>query len=259
MTPVADSRFVGTAALVTGGGRGLGRAVALALAQRGCAVTVFARTASEVQQTAEELRRVGPFGDFVVGDITVVQDVEHAVERAVSATGRLDVLINAAGGFVTAPSMAGDLSAFRDMLEQNLVGAYIACAAAGRRMRETGGGRIVNFGSLLSFTAFPERAGYAASKAGVVQMTRVLGVEWAPFKIAVNCIVPGMIAIETPHPMIEQGRLDERQLLARIPAGRRGSPQDIVGPVLFLASRDADYMIGQSLVVDGGWLSYGYV
>jgi NAD(P)-dependent dehydrogenase (short-subunit alcohol dehydrogenase family) len=259
MTP-SDERFIGMSALVTGGGRGLGKAVALALAARGCAVTVFARTAAEVEGVGEELKATSGFGQAVVGDITRQGDVEEAVERAAAARdGRLDILINAAGGFVTSPSLQGDVTAMRDMLEKNLIGAYAACAAAGRRMKPFGEGRIVNFGSLLSFTAFPERAAYAASKAGLLQMTRVLGVEWAPFGIAVNCIVPGMIQIETPHPLMTNGSMREDQLLRRIPAGRRGRPQDIVGPVLFLASRDAAYMAGQSVVVDGGWLSYGYL
>jgi 2-deoxy-D-gluconate 3-dehydrogenase len=256
---VLDQRFEGTAALVTGGGRGLGRAVALALAQRGCAVTVFARTAAEVLSAAEAARELCGFGEAVVGDISVVDDVERAVAQAVIPTGRIDILINAAGGFVTSPSIDGDIDAFRHMQEKNLIGPYSACVAAARRMRQTGGGRIVNFGSLVSFTGFPERAAYAASKAGLVQMTRILGIEWAAFNIGVNCIVPGMIAIESPHPLIREGSLKEDQLIARIPAGRRGRPDDIVGPVLFLASRDAAYMVGQSLIVDGGWLSYGYV
>ena len=256
----ADNRFVGTTALVTGGGRGLGKAIALALAARGCTVTIFARTAEQVAATTAEIRALRGAGDGVVGDITRSEDVEAAVARAAAAgEGRLDILINAAGGFVTGKALDGDLSAMRLMLETNLVGAYGACVAAARHMKQTGGGRIVNFGSLLSFTAFPERAAYGASKAGLVQMTRVLGVEWAADGVAVNCIVPGMIQIETPHPLIAQGQLNEERLLARIPAGRRGRPEDIVGPVLFLASKDAAYMVGQSLVIDGGWLSYGYI
>ena len=258
MTP-RDDRFAGTSALVTGGGRGLGKAVALALAAKACSVTIFARTEAEVAATQAELRSIGGSGEGVVGDITLSDDVERAVEQAAAGSGRIDILINAAGGFVTSPSIEGDSSIMRDMLETNLVGAYSACAAAARRMKKSGGGRIVNFGSLLSFTAFPERAAYAASKAGLVQITRVLGIEWAPYGIAVNCIVPGMIQIETPHPLMTQGRMAESQLLARIPAGRRGRPEDIVGPVLFLASQDAAYMVGQSLVIDGGWLSYGYI
>lgn len=247
-------------ALVTGGGRGLGRAVSLALAARRCAVTVLARTAAEVGAVEVEMRAIAGSGEGVVGDVTRADDFERAIERAAAPTGRIDILINAAGGFVTGPSFDGDLAAMREMLEQNLVGAYAVCAAVGRRMKaDGGGGRIVNFGSLLSFTAFPERAAYAASKAALVQMTRVLGVEWAPHGIAVNCIVPGMIQIETPHPLLAAGRMREDQLLARIPAGRRGRPEDIVGPVLFLASRDAGYMVGQTLVIDGGWLSYGYL
>jgi NAD(P)-dependent dehydrogenase (short-subunit alcohol dehydrogenase family) len=233
--------------------------VALALAQRGCATSIFARTASELKAVAEEANATGGDCRVIVGDITIEADVERAVALAAGDAGRLDILINAAGGFVAEPSIDASPSTMRQMLEKNLVGAYSVCIMAARRMREAGGGRIVNFGSLLSFTAFPDRAAYAASKAGLVQMTRVLGVEWAPFKVAVNCIIPGMIAIETPHPVVQSGRLTEEQLLARIPAGRRGRPEDIVGAVLFLASHEADYMVGQSLIIDGGWLSYGYI
>jgi 2-deoxy-D-gluconate 3-dehydrogenase len=250
--------FSGKSALVTGGGRGIGRAIALALAERGCAVTLFARTESELAATAASIRERGGQADYEVGDIADPAALEHAADLA-AGRGALDVLINAAGGFVTSPSICGDLDAWNEMLSKNLVGPYAACVAAARRMRDTGGGRIVNFGSLLSFTAFPERAAYAASKAGVVQMTRVLGVEWARSGVIVNCIVPGMIAIETPHPLVVSGEVSDDAFLKRIPAGRRGAPADLVGPALFLASDEARYVVGQTLVVDGGWLSYGYI
>jgi NAD(P)-dependent dehydrogenase (short-subunit alcohol dehydrogenase family) len=252
-------RFIGKAALVTGGGRGLGAAIATALAAEGARVGVFARSGEQVEAVAQAIQTAGGTGLAVAGDVRKEVDIHRCIRLLVDHFGPIDILVNCAGVFRMSPSIDADLNELRELLETNLIGTFAMCQAVGQSMLARGSGKIVNFASLLSFIAFPERASYAASKGGVLQLTRVLGVEWASRGVNVNAIAPGMVRIETPHPAIESGVLTEEQITRRIPAARRGKPTDIVGPTLFLLSSDADYIFGQTLVVDGGWLSYGYL
>lgn len=252
-------RFDGQVALVTGGGRGIGRAIALALVAEGAAVAVFSRTTQQLESVVREIEQGGGRAIQVAGDVREVTAVEQAVEQTCATFGCVDVLINCAGVFHLGPSEVGSLEDWQTIIDTNLTGTYLFCQAVGRHMLAAGRGKIVNFGSLLSFVAFPERAAYAASKGGVLQLTRVLGVEWIKRGVNVNAVCPGMIKVETPHQLIARRELREEQFKARIPAGRVGAPRDVVGPTLFLASSDADYVAGQTVVVDGGWLAYGYL
>ncbi|HEY2061283.1 MAG TPA: SDR family oxidoreductase [Amycolatopsis sp.] len=241
--------------VVTGGGRGIGRAVALGFAARGAQVAVLARTESQVKSVAEEIDDLGAEGLAVAVDVADETAMGEAAAQVTERFGGLDVLVNAAGVFDLGPTTDFPLDSARNLLDTNVIGTFLACKLFGRQLVEQGHGKIVNFCSLLSYTAFPERALYAASKGGVLQLTRSLGVEWAARNVNVNAVAPGMIRIETPHP----AALGEDAIVGRIPSRRRGRPADIVGPVLFLASPEADYINGQTLVVDGGWLSYGYL
>jgi NAD(P)-dependent dehydrogenase (short-subunit alcohol dehydrogenase family) len=241
--------------VVTGGGRGIGRAVALGFAARGAQVAVLARTRSQVTSVAGEIEERGAEGLAVPVDVGDEPAMREAAAQVVDTFGGVDVLVNAAGVFDLGPTTGFPLDSARALLDTNVLGTFLACKTFGTHLLEQGHGKVVNFCSLLSYTAFPERALYAASKGGVLQLTCALGVEWAARGVNVNAVAPGMIRIETPHP----AALDEDAIVGRIPARRRGRPEDIVGPVLFLASPEADYIHGQTLVVDGGWLSYGYL
>lgn len=241
--------------VVTGGGRGIGRAVALGFAAHGARVAVLARTGSQVESVAGEIEELGAESVAVAVDVADEAALGEAAERVVQRFGGVDVLVNAAGVFNLGPTAGFPAESARTLLETNVMGTFLACKIFGRHLLEQGHGKVVNFCSLLSYTAFPERALYAASKGGVLQLTRSLGVEWAARNVNVNAVAPGMIRIETPHP----AALAEDAIVGRIPSGRRGRPADIVGPVLFLASPAADYINGQTVVVDGGWLSYGYL
>lgn len=241
--------------VVTGGGRGIGRAVALGFAERGARVALMARTADQVQSVAAEIEALGADALALPADVGDEEQVQWCAEQVTAAFGGVDVLVNAAGLFDLGPTTEFSVHDARALLDTNVIGTFLTCKVFGRQLLEQGHGKVVNFCSLLSYTAFPERALYAASKGGVLQLTRSLGVEWAARGVNVNAVAPGMIRIETPHP----AALAEDAIVGRIPARRRGRPQDIVGPVLFLASPEADYINGQTLVVDGGWLSYGYL
>jgi NAD(P)-dependent dehydrogenase (short-subunit alcohol dehydrogenase family) len=253
-------RFAGRTVLVTGGGRGIGRAIALAFAREGARLALVSRTGAELAAVADEVAATGARRPVCVPfDVSRSDQIRPGVAEVTRRGGPVDVLVNCAGVFAMGASEAMAETEVRAMLDTNALGTMLMCQEVGRGMLDRGHGRIVNFASLLSFTAFPGRAAYAASKGAVLQLTRVLGVEWAARGVTVNAVAPGMIQIETPHPAMVAGGLTDADILRRIPMGRRGRPADVTGPVLFLASPDADYITGQTLVVDGGWLSYGYL
>lgn len=253
-------RFAGHTVLITGGGRGIGRACALAFAREGARLVLASRTPEQLRQVAGEIADLGGApAQCVPMDVSRADQVRAGVAEGVDLSGPIDVLVNCAGLFAMGASESMEDAEAAMLLNTNALGTFLVCKEVGRGMLARGRGRIVNFASLLSFTAFPGRAAYAASKGAVLQLTRVLGIEWASRGVAVNAVAPGMIRIETPHPAVAVGELSEAEILRRIPIGRRGRPEDVSGAVLFLASAEAEYITAQTLVVDGGWLSYGYL
>ncbi|MEU7039440.1 glucose 1-dehydrogenase [Streptomyces varsoviensis] len=254
-----EQRFTDRTVLVTGGGRGIGRVLALAFGAEGARVALAARTAEQLHAVAAEAERAGAAALPLVCDVRHEDQVADAVARVEEAYGPVDVLVNCAGAFDMGPTEKFPAERARDLFETNVTGTLLVSQRVAPGMLERARGKIVNFASLLSFTAFPGRAAYAASKGGVLQLTRALALDWAGRGINVNAVAPGMIRIETPHPAVAAGTLRRDDIAARIPAGRPGTPQDVAGAVLFLSSDAADYIHGQALAVDGGWLVNGYV
>lgn len=253
-------RFAGQTVFITGGGRGIGRACALAFAREGARLALASRTPGQLRQVGEEIAELGGTpAQCVPLDVSRPDQVRAGVREVLDLSGPIDVLVNCAGLFAMGASESVADTEAATLLNTNALGTLLVCQEVGRDMLARGRGRIVNFASLLSFTAFPQRAAYAASKGAVLQLTRVLGIEWASRGVTVNAVAPGMIRIETAHPAVIAGELSEEEILRRIPMGRRGRPEDVTGSVLFLASAEAEYITGQTLVVDGGWLSYGYL
>lgn len=193
-------RFKDRTVLVTGGGRGIGRAVALAFAEEGARVAVLSRTTEQVNAVADELRQLGSDALAVSCDVAEPAAVHRAVDQVETAFDSIDILVNAAGVFAMGPTEDFPTATSRALLDTNVLGTLEMCRAVSSGMLRRGDGRIINFASLLSFTAFPGRASYAASKGAVLQLTRSLGIEWAAQGIRVNAIAPGMIKIETPTP-----------------------------------------------------------
>ncbi|WP_409329672.1 SDR family NAD(P)-dependent oxidoreductase [Trujillonella humicola] len=245
-------RLDGRVAVVTGSGRGIGRATALALADAGADVVVTARRAHEVAAVAEEVRARGRRALEVPGDLRG-DTPERLAAAAAAELGRLDVWVNNAGGTddpSVRPLAATSDQQLRDMLELNLV-ALLACvrAAAGRLPR---GGAIVNIASGAGMRAAPGTGAYGAAKAAVLNLTATLAAELAPAGVRVNAVSPGMVPTETFFEALRLTEDDLPRLTATVPLGRMGTPEDMAAAVLYLASPAASWVTGQNLLVGGG-------
>lgn len=254
-------RLAGKVAVITGAGRGIGGAIARGMAKEGADVCLVSRTESELaKQVAWIEAHCDVKAQSVQADVSVPSDVEHMVSAVTSTLGNVDILVNCAGISMAAPSESLSEDNWRKCLSINLDGTFFCCQQIGRNMIARGtGGKIINITSIVSHAAIPERAAYAASKGAVKQLTQNLAVEWAKYNIQVNSISPGFIITEIVRDYIERGIHKPEKMIARIPSGRMGEVEDLVGPAVFLASSDSDYVTGTTLIVDGGWLANGYV
>lgn len=241
----------GRIVLITGGGQGIGRAIALAFADAGANLVIASRTANAIEETAMAARECGVTAISSTVDVTSVASVDHLIDRAVAAFGRIDVLVNSAGVFINHPALDMSEDDWNLMADTNLKGLFFCARGAARVMRAQGAGTIINISSALATVAQQGYACYGATKAGVEHLTRVLAREWAPFYITVNAIAPTTTITEVNA---ERLQTQEAQAQARqkIPLGRYGESADLIGAALFLASPAATFITGQTLRVDGG-------
>jgi len=239
-------------ALITGASRGLGKAMALALAEAGAHVALAARGAEALERAAQEVRALGRKALVVPADVTEVAQIRAMVRRAVDHFGRLDILIPAAGINIRGPAVDFAEADWDRVMAVNLKGVFFTCQAAGRIMIEQGSGSIINVASLTTTFGFPNIAPYCASKGGVGQLTKSLASEWAPYGVRINAVAPGYYRTAMTEPLFQDS--DFRGYIhSRIPMGRPGVPKDLGGTVVFLASDASAYITGQILYVDGGW------
>ncbi len=255
MSVLPTQRLDGQHAIVTGAGRGIGRAAALALAEAGADVTLFARTESELFSVASEVHERGRRAELCVGDVRSPDDVERLVEAS-AAHGVPSICVTAAGLNRPGPTLDQSTADFDLVVDTNLRGTYLTCRAFAARVTAAGsGGRIVAISSQMGEVGYPGRAAYCASKHAVNGLVRALAVEWAPVGIAVNAVAPTFIETPLTRPMLadEAFRAD---VLRRLPIGRVGQPSDVVGAVVFLASAQASLVTGHILAVDGGWTAW---
>jgi len=244
-----DFRFDGKTALVTGAGRGLGRAFALGLARAGADVAVTDIDAGTVEETAAEVRGLGRKAIAIRADASSAADASAMVGEVLAAWGKLDVAVNNAG--ISLPikeALSITEEEWDRQMDLNLRGTFFCAQAEARAMIPRRSGRIVNIASICGSIVWPEpQAVYSASKAGLIHLTRCLAAEWAPHGIRVNCVSPGVTRTPKLFPAVIP------VFLRRAPAGRVAETDDMVGAVLYLASAAADFLVGHNLVVDGGY------
>ncbi|MEE8469766.1 MAG: 3-oxoacyl-ACP reductase family protein [Dehalococcoidia bacterium] len=269
----------GKVAIVTGAGRGIGKAIALVLAEAGADITVAARTKEQIEQTAEEVRKLGRKALAIPTDVTQEAQVRRAVEQTLSQFGRIDILVNNAGGgesgpiaFIPGDTTPADWEAWarrlgsekmqmtpedwRLTIDTNLTSVFLFAQAVGPHMMKQKGGKVINITSMYATMGVPYAAAYCASKAGLVGFNRCLAAEWAPFNIHVNAIGPGMIKTEMTDIFWEDPDL-WREYAEAIPLKRMGEAREVALLALYLASDASSYMTGQTLYLDGGQTARG--
>jgi 2-dehydro-3-deoxy-D-gluconate 5-dehydrogenase len=244
--------LTGRVALVTGASRGLGAAMAMALAEAGADIILHDRTDTcDAERAIKD--RAGVRTCCLKADLGNREHADRLAASAVAAMGRVDILVNNAGIIRRSPSVEFADADWDDVIEVNLTAVFRLCRAVGRGMVERGSGKIVNVASLLSFQGGVTVPSYAAAKGGVAQLTKALANEWASRGVNVNAIAPGYMRTDNTK-ALQQDETRYRQITERIPAARWGEPSDLAGAVVFLASPASDYVNGHVLVVDGGWM-----
>lgn len=243
-------------AIVTGARRGIGRAIALALAKEGANVVVSDISQEDCQTVVTEIEGLGRKGLALKCNVTSRAEVEDMVRRTVAEFGKVDILVNNAGIISFKPFLELTDEDWDNTLNVNLKGQFLCARTVAKEMAKNKWGRIINIASISSGgcgIAFPLIAHYTASKGGVVALTEALAVELTPQGINVNAICPGAIDTDMVKAVKESGQLE--QILLRIPKGRLGQPEDIANLAVFLASDESDYITGAAIVIDGGWLT----
>ena len=253
------TRVAGKAAIVTGAGTGIGRAIALALAREGEKVAVAGRRREKLEEVAQAIRRAGGEALVTVCDVSSEADSHRAVKDAEEAFGHVNVLVNNAGALSVSTVESISVEEWDRLMATNLKGPFLMSRAVLPAMRQAGGGAIVNVGSVLGLVAMKDRAAYCASKGGVTMLTKAMALDHAQEKIRVNCICPAIVETDLIRELFsksEEGRRARDTRLATLPLGKFGKPDDIAELAVFLASEESSWMTGTAIPVDGGLTAY---
>lgn len=246
-------RLDGRVAVVTGGARGLGRAMARALAEAGASVVVTARDFWVAESAAAELAtETGARAVGLAAEVTSSESVRSLVARTLDALGRIDILVNNAGINIRRPIEELREEEWDQVIDTNLKGPWLCCREVAVPMKRQGWGRVVNVSSMLGEVGLAERTPYCSSKGGLTLMTRTLALEWAPHGINVNALCPGPFVTEINRPLLEDP-VKRKAMEAKLPIGRWGEPAELGPAVVFLSSEASSYMTGATLVIDGGY------
>jgi NAD(P)-dependent dehydrogenase (short-subunit alcohol dehydrogenase family) len=243
-------------AVVIGGTSGIGRAIALGLAEQGADVVPTGRRESHIEEVCTAVESLGRRTIRVVTDIRDRESIDHLRDKTLEAFGRIDVLVNAAGFTFKQPTIKICEEQWSSIFDTNLTGPLRACQSFYEPLKVSGRGRIINIASLSSFVGFFEVAAYGATKTALLSLTRSLAVEWAQDGISVNAIAPGIFPTEMTNSIIT-GTARGQELLLRTPMHRFGNPEELAGAAILLASDGASFITGQCLTVDGGFLASG--
>jgi len=253
MASIVDSfRLDGRVALITGAGKGIGEGIALGMAEAGADVALVARTAPDLERVAAAVRKLGRQALVVPADVAKVETLPDVVARVLATYPRIDILVNCAGMQRRMTVLEATVEGWTQVLDTNLRSAYFLTQAVGKGMVAQGHGKIISIASMTTYRGFHMVSPYGISKAGLASFTQYLAVEWAPYNIQANAIAPGWITT----PMTRQmGQERVRWVCEHVPQGKFGTPRDVAGLAVFLASPAADYITGQTIPVDGGFLA----
>lgn len=243
-------------AVVIGGTTGIGRAISLGFAEAGADVVASARRIEQIESVASEIEQRGRKSIRATCDVVDLHSLEELCDKVIASFGKVDILVNCAGRTLRVSTLQMEEKDWNDILQINLTGTLRACRVFAPHMLERGYGRIINIGSLTSFVALLEVTAYAASKAGVAELTKQLAVEWGPRGVCVNAIAPGLFLTELNKHLLD-GTKRGREFIMRTPLRRFGKVEELAGAAIFLASDAASFVNGEIIVVDGGILASG--
>lgn len=242
-------------AIVTGASRGIGAAIALGLARSGADVVVISRNLPSLNKIAKRITEIGRKSLVVKADIGISEDIDSAVEKVLMHFERIDILVNNAGiSPVLKRAEEMTKAEWDEIIKVNLTGTFLCSQAFGKLMIKQKRGKIINMASVGGTVGFPRQAAYCATKGAIIQLTKVLALDWARYNIQVNAIGPSYIETDLTEDM-RKSKVISEDLLRKTPMGRFGKPEEIVGTVIFLASDASSYITGQTIYVDGGWLA----
>ncbi|MBW4091407.1 MAG: glucose 1-dehydrogenase [Proteobacteria bacterium] len=245
--------LTGKVAVVTGGNGGIGLGMAIGMAEAGAAVVLAGRDVAKAETALAELAARGATARFIAADVTRGQACRDLVAETLAQFGRLDILVNNAGTSIRKMPQDYTEAEWHHVLDTNLTGAFLCSQAAYPAMKQAGGGKMINIGSMMSLFGAPYATPYAASKGGIVQMTRALATAWAKDHIQVNAVLPGWIDTELTRTARRQVDGLHERVETRTPAGRWGVPADLAGVAVFLAGKGSDFVTGTAIPVDGGF------
>jgi NAD(P)-dependent dehydrogenase (short-subunit alcohol dehydrogenase family) len=248
-------QLIGKTAIVTGASRGIGKAIAKGFAVAGADLILVSRNFSALDELAREIQDLGRKALPVSTDIGNAVEIQKVIDDTLKVFPRIDILVNNAGiSPILKKAEEVTLTEWEEILRVNLTGTFLFCQAAGKVMIQQGAGKIINMVSVGAVVGFPRQIAYCATKGGILQLTKVLAIEWARYNIQVNAIGPAYLETELTKGMRESKVISE-DLLQKTPMGRFGKPEEVVGAAIYLASDASSYVTGQTLFVDGGWLA----